>query len=91
MFFLIKGTDFPIIIEHLKTANPSILVFASGLLFFLIIPQAWRWQSIIQASGATLKYRTAIGITLVGWFFNQVLPSSVGGDAFRVWYDWNAG
>lgn len=89
--YLVKGTDFSAIIEQLRMADPIFLMLATGLLFFLVIPQSLRWQSIIQASGARFKFRAAAGTTLVGWFFNQVLPSSVGGDAFRVWYAYRFG
>ncbi len=84
--FLLTSKDLSVISEHLKTASPFIVILATGLLFILVIPQSFRWQSIIRASGAPFRFRFAIGATLVAWFFNQVLPSSVGGDAFRIWY-----
>lgn len=81
-----KGVDFDAINNHLRTANPLLLILATSLLFSLVIPQSMRWWNIIKVSETPITFRAATGITLVGWFFNQVLPSSVGGDAFRVWY-----
>jgi len=80
------GADFNAIGDHLRTASPLLLILATSVLFILVIPQSMRWWSIIKVSGAPFEYRAATGITLIGWFFNQVLPSSVGGDALRVWY-----
>lgn len=46
---------------------------------------AARWHSILMARNASPGVRTLFMITLVGLFFNQVLPTGVGGDAVRAW------
>ena len=56
-----------------------------GLLFFLTAVQAWRWTIVARSLGIHFGLRGAWAITLIGSFFNQVLPSSVGGDAARVY------
>ena len=44
-----------------------------------------RWCHIMRAIGGELRYRSAVAAVMVGLFFNQGLPSSLGGDAVRVW------
>lgn len=46
---------------------------------------SWRWQQIVTRCGADLPPRQAFRFTLIGTFFSQTLPSSVGGDAIRLW------
>jgi hypothetical protein len=46
---------------------------------------AVRWQLLLKLEGAQLSLATLLKIVLVGSFFNQMLPSGVGGDAVRVW------
>jgi uncharacterized membrane protein YbhN (UPF0104 family) len=46
---------------------------------------ALRWQKIVAVCGAKLASGTAIRFSFIGIFFNQTLPSTVGGDAVRVW------
>jgi len=46
---------------------------------------AWRWREIIMACGSTLSRTMAMRYTIIGQFFSQVLPSTVGGDAVRIW------
>jgi hypothetical protein len=46
---------------------------------------AARWQTLIRACGAELSLRQLFRYSMVALFFNQTLPSSVGGDAMRVW------
>jgi glycosyltransferase 2 family protein len=48
-----------------------------------LVSQRWRW--IANSCGAPFNYRRAILYTLIGSFFSQVLPSTIGGDAARVW------
>jgi hypothetical protein len=45
-----------------------------------------RWSLISTACGWILSAAHAIRYTAVGTFFNQTLPSTIGGDAFRIWY-----
>ncbi|HZT24488.1 MAG TPA: lysylphosphatidylglycerol synthase transmembrane domain-containing protein [Pseudolabrys sp.] len=49
--------------------------------FFLAV----RWQALISACGADLPVRQLFRFSMVALFFNQTLPSSVGGDAMRIW------
>ena len=43
-----------------------------------------RWQVVMRAVAAKLSFTRALLFLYVGIFFNQVLPSSVGGDAVRI-------
>jgi glycosyltransferase 2 family protein len=44
-----------------------------------------RWREISAECGAPLGLRQAMRFNLIGTFFNQTLPSSIGGDAVRLW------
>lgn len=46
---------------------------------------ALRWHIVLAAETASPGPWTLLKIVLVGLFFNQVLPSGVGGDAVRAW------
>ena len=46
---------------------------------------AWRWREIITICKSKLSPSTALRYTVIGHFFSQVLPSTVGGDAVRIW------
>jgi uncharacterized membrane protein YbhN (UPF0104 family) len=89
--YLFSKVDISAVLERMKTANFLLVFLATSLIFALVVPQAIRWRKILIILGAQLKFRLALGTTMVGWFFNQVLPSSVGGDAFRIWYAYRFG
>jgi glycosyltransferase 2 family protein len=44
-----------------------------------------RWREISAECGAPLPLKQAMRFNLIGAFFNQTLPSSIGGDAVRLW------
>jgi len=46
---------------------------------------ALRWHIVLAAETTSPGRWTLLKIVLVGLFFNQVLPSGVGGDAVRAW------
>ncbi len=70
-------------------AAAAAVVIAVGL---GVLPlQAWRWMMVLDAAGSSLRFGRAFAIVLIGHFFNQTLPSTVGGDAMRMWYAYRAG
>lgn len=46
---------------------------------------ALRWREIVIVCQSKLSRATALRYTVIGQFFSQVLPSTVGGDAVRIW------
>jgi uncharacterized protein (TIRG00374 family) len=61
-----------------------IVLILSGLCIQLLL-NAVRWREIITICGARLLLATALRYSFIGQFFSQVLPSTVGGDAARIW------
>jgi glycosyltransferase 2 family protein len=71
-------------------AGTAAIVVVVGLLIALL--HTVRWIAIIRAaSGPAIGFGPALRLVLIGHFFNQALPSSIGGDAVRVWCGWRAG
>jgi uncharacterized protein (TIRG00374 family) len=64
-------------------------VFDAVLCLFLLAVQTGlvtaRWWLVARITDTALTLTAALRILVIGMFFNQTLPSSVGGDAVRVW------
>ncbi len=43
-----------------------------------------KWQALLQADGIRLSFKTLFSSQLTGSFFNMFLPSTIGGDAYRI-------
>jgi len=57
----------------------------------LIVQQALlaiRWIFIVRGIGGALSLQLAVRYVWIGSFFNQVLPTSIGGDVVRTWLYW---
>ena len=68
-------------------AHVSLPLLAAGLATLLATSpfSALRWHIVLRAETTSPGPWTLLKIVLVGLFFNQVLPSGVGGDAVRAW------
>jgi uncharacterized membrane protein YbhN (UPF0104 family) len=59
-------------------------VLATGFLLLIqLLFLTFRWQWILDASGIAMLFRSVLRIVLIGMFFNQCLPTSLGGDGVR--------
>jgi len=61
------------------------LMLAAALFVFQALVIGWRWHRIVEWLDGSLPPRDAMRWVFVGMFFNNALPTSVGGDAVRVW------
>jgi len=50
-----------------------------------VLVVAWRFGRVLAALGRPIGPGEALTINMIGLFFNQSLPSTVGGDAMRIW------
>jgi glycosyltransferase 2 family protein len=64
---------------------------AIAVTFLQIFIGVLRWREISDECGAPLPTRQAMRFNLIGAFFNQTLPSAIGGDAVRLWLVARAG
>jgi uncharacterized protein (TIRG00374 family) len=86
LFWLIfKSVDFRSVLKNLYMVHIDLLIMGLATFSFQIIILAYRWAIVTGELGKRLTTSTAIRITFISQFFNQALPSSIGGDAVRVW------
>ena len=62
------------------------IVAAQTALLVPIVLAAARWQIIAKRCGIELTMLRSLRFTLIGAFFSQTLPSTIGGDAARMWF-----
>jgi uncharacterized membrane protein YbhN (UPF0104 family) len=60
------------------------LVAALGVHFTSILASTWRWHLLLDAQDVKLRQHTLLGSYLVAAFFNNFLPSNIGGDVIRI-------
>lgn len=72
--------------QRLGSVSLQTVAASIGTLLFVVLAIAVRWQIVLRQFGAAAALGPVVRFTLIGGFFNQVLPSGMGGDAFRIWY-----
>lgn len=91
IWWLVGNLNTARIVENMAAADPWGLLMAVVLLSSLTAAQSLRWSLITRAIGKSLRFADAFRIVLIGLFFNQILPSSIGGDAIRIWRTYRLG
>jgi hypothetical protein len=76
-------------INNLRSFGWIALAVAVALLQIFV--GVLRWREISEACGAPLATSLAMRFNMIGAFFNQTLPSAIGGDAVRLWLVARAG
>lgn len=91
MWLLVRGIDVEAVGRQMASADPLWLIIAVILGGAVIPMAAIRWRLVTQAIREPVSTRDAMSITTIGWFFNQTLPSTIGGDAVRVYLAYRTG
>ena len=71
--------------DILKTANIYLLMLSLSTHIFGVWITAVRWKTLLDTRKAGLGVRTLTVSVLIGFFFNNFLPTSIGGDVFRAY------
>jgi glycosyltransferase 2 family protein len=67
-----------------RQASVPWLFAALGLYLVTITASTWRWKLLLNAQNVDLNGRYLLGSYLVATFFNNFLPSNIGGDVIRI-------
>ncbi len=66
------------------TVRPGPVFLFFILLFTNTLISAWKWKILLQADEVDIPLRPLFTAYLIGSFFNLFLPSTIGGDTYRV-------
>lgn len=83
--YLIWKIDLGQTLRVIADANPWYLLLALLLMVATILPMAWRWQLLLRAKGVEDNLRWLTRAYFVSYAAGQILPTSVGGDAVRIY------
>src|SRR5205809_429897 len=68
----------------MRGASFAWLAVAFGLYFVNVCASMWRWHVLLHAQSVVIQRRRLLASFLVANFFNNFLPSNVGGDVIRI-------
>jgi hypothetical protein len=85
LYLALRGINFAAIQSRLSQINVGWIALAVLITVVQIFLGALRWREISERCQAPLTDMQAFRYNMIGAFFNQTLPSSIGGDAVRLW------
>jgi uncharacterized membrane protein YbhN (UPF0104 family) len=85
LYFALRKVNLSDLASRINIASLGWIGMAIAMTFLQIFVGVLRWREISAECGAPLATQQAMRFNLIGTFFNQTLPSSIGGDAVRLW------
>lgn len=84
IFWLVTKIDIRQVWQIIQSLHGGVLGVVLLLLWATCAGIAKRWQLVIRLTDKAIPLPGLVEATFIGVFFNQFLPSSVGGDFFRI-------
>jgi glycosyltransferase 2 family protein len=84
IWYLVAKIDFGETAHVLGSSRLSLLLLALAILVLALVPLAWRWEQLLAARGIREDLPWLLRTYFVSYTASQVLPTSLGGDAMRI-------
>lgn len=84
LYFVLRSIDFGAFWERVRGMNPAWLVLALIVYAGQQMIGVWRWDRLLRAQHVEVAKRTLTESIWVSMFFNNFLPSTIGGDVVRI-------
>jgi uncharacterized protein (TIRG00374 family) len=85
VLYLLWKIDVSEAVDVLSEASFGYVLVAWILMVVTTVPMAWRWRELLQAKGVSDRLSWITRTYFVSYTAGQVLPTSIGGDAMRVY------
>jgi uncharacterized protein (TIRG00374 family) len=83
LYLLISLTDFSAVRRVLASASMGTSVFAAGLVLCSFLAGGLRWWLLLRHAAGHISFPQVLPTYYLGLFFNNILPTTMGGDAVR--------
>ncbi len=84
LYLLFSRVDVARLWALTRTASWTWLGAALGLYLLMVVVSAWRWHLLLSAQHVAATLPRLLRSYLVATFFNNFLPSNIGGDVIRI-------
>jgi glycosyltransferase 2 family protein len=82
--YLVWKLDLEAAVDVLADADLAYFAAAAAIMIVTTVPMAWRWERLLAAKGVNEPLSWLTRTYFVSYAAGQVLPTSIGGDAVRV-------
>jgi uncharacterized protein (TIRG00374 family) len=82
---LLLGVDWDDITDELTTLSWWPVAAAAVVLALQFPASAWKWKMALRLHDRVFPLAFLLKVCCIGFFFNNFLPSGIGGDAYRIY------
>lgn len=82
---LLARMDWSTVLAHLRELQPAVIALVIFLFAAQLALSAWKWQWALRIHELRFDYGFLSRVLFIGFFLNNFLPTSIGGDAYRVY------
>lgn len=83
--WIVVYIDWHLFWSNLTRIDPNIILVVVALRFFGIAISTYKWQQLLAVHGLHYQFGQLHRWYLVGMFFSTFLPTSIGGDGYRIY------
>ena len=91
LYWVLRKTNLAEIFTAVRSTSIPLLMAALSIYFVSYYIRAHRWRVLLKAQGVNASVSFLLKSYMVGIFFSNFLPSTIGGDAVRVYDIWRLG
>ena len=84
IIFLLNRFDFTVIYQNIKKTRGEFLIFALLLSLIGDFLSSLQWKFVLSIHRIRIGIKKLFSLYLIGAFFNNFLPTSVGGDVYKI-------
>ena len=81
---LLSRVDVARLWANARQASPSWILIAVALYSLTVVVSVWRWSRLLDAQDVPVSFAALFGSFSVALYFNNFLPSNIGGDVIRI-------
>jgi uncharacterized protein (TIRG00374 family) len=86
LVFVFRGDTWSKLTSIFRQMNLGIYVATLGVFFVGQVIVGFRWWLLLRTQSIFIDLAAAVRLNFLGWFYNNFMPGSVGGDLLRAWY-----
>jgi len=86
LYLAFRGENFREVFNVLLGINLWVFALAMGVYFISQLVFVARWSLLLRSQSIKIGFWPAFRLHLLGLFYNNCLPGSIGGDLPRAWY-----
>ena len=86
IFWLSRQERWNTLVKIFLQMNIGIFAVVLGIFIISQIMIGFRWWLLLRSQSIFVDFWAAVRLYFLGWFYNNFMPGSVGGDVLRAWY-----